>query len=375
MDHTRLYNDICSGETLYQAFAYALYDRNKTDSYADLFELDYVRNNREQILKELASELETPEKYHQRNAYAYFYPKTNLCLRRMIHLNFKDLVVRYAFAIVLAHSLDRFMKDTCFAYRRQKGQRAARRLLTHFADTDYPNWVGWQKEQVQNNLVLLRTDISSFYDSISHDYFVCTLTKRLAISTQTPVVKLFKKVLSVPVLSYSRTGESPAVDPLRQGLPIGNNTEGFFANIYLMDIDEAMSQLPHVQFGRYADDMRIFGPGRAEVLDALNELQKLLLTKGLNLNSSKTQLAESKEEVADLRSKETDIFAYWGEDDELQAQENDETDKKAIEGFVDPPLGHLSRSFDEVAKLAQPEETRGRKTFLPIPDPRKRDWP
>jgi hypothetical protein len=48
-------------------------------------------------------------------------------------------------------------------------------------------------------------------------------------------------------------------------------------------------------YGRYVDDMRLFGNSRQEVLQNLRILQEQLLRKGLNLNSSKTEIAEDQQ--------------------------------------------------------------------------------
>lgn len=350
MDHTRLLNAVRSKATLARAFEYAVFDRRRVDNYADLFELEFAQKNKERLLGELAEELAAPARYVQRNAYAYFVPKNDLTFRRMIHLNFKDLVLRYAFALEFSQALSCHFRDACFANRRAKTGPS---FLEHFASAGWPNWVRWQDAQIEQGYTcLLRTDIAAFYDSISHDYFVETIADELQVDAQTDLIALFRQVLAVPVLSYADAQRpGPATDVMRQGLPIGNNTEGFFANIYLKAIDEAMSDaLPDVQFGRYVDDMRIFGRERAATLNALRVLQQLLLTKGLNLNSSKTRLADDEKKMEALRSKEADIFPYL-EEDELEAG-------TAARANVDRALDDFAKPFEEVARLAETEDAK-----------------
>jgi hypothetical protein len=109
---------------------------------------------------------------------------------------------------------------------------------------------------------LIKTDISAFYDSVSHQYLVKTLAKQLYIKPETAFLRLFKKLLCVHVISYcqkAKTVQSPKT--LHQGLTIGNNLEGFLANLYLKNIDDAM-QSAGIEFGRYNDDMRIFAENR-----------------------------------------------------------------------------------------------------------------
>ena len=115
MDHMTLLNQIRQRNTLDQAFEYACHDRMHTDHYVNLFELEYARDHKAQILDEMEMELANPDTYRQRPAFAFFPPKTDLCFRRMVYLNFKDLVLRYAFVIVFARFLDTSLSPTCFA--------------------------------------------------------------------------------------------------------------------------------------------------------------------------------------------------------------------------------------------------------------------
>ena len=55
MDHTRLLNRLRSREILSRAFDYALYDRIKHDYYYDYFEIEYVSENKENILEEISN--------------------------------------------------------------------------------------------------------------------------------------------------------------------------------------------------------------------------------------------------------------------------------------------------------------------------------
>ena len=163
-------------------------------------------------------------------------------------------------------------------------------------------------------------------------------------------MELFRKVLNVPILTCSREiGGRLQLTEMRQGLPIGNNTEGFFANVYLQAIDASMLSQPGVQFGRYNDDMRIFGKCRHEVLEGLRVLQELLLTKGLNLNTSKTHLAENEQEIEELRSQDTDVYQYFPEADE---QLDEESQPEPAAGSI---LG-IDRPFDEFDRTFEPDE-------------------
>ncbi len=343
MDHVRILNEIRDQETLEQAFDCALHDRAHSDYYFDYFEIDYVQGNRKQIIDELLEELEHPEHYTPRLAYAYYPPKTSLCYRRMVYLTFKDLVIRYAFCIVLAKYLEGTMSPRSFANRRASGKRAKRALLEDFSTVSWPSFCEWQWESIKESTVLVRTDISSFYDSISHRYLVSAVANELSLSSDSRVMKLFERLLSVTVVSYSQADSDIRHDELNQGLPIGNSSEGYFANIYLNRVDGAMNEFAAskgLTFGRYNDDMRIFGKSREDVLTGIRVLQELLLVKGLNLNGSKTRIAEDSTKIEDLRSKVYEFEASQGD-------EGQEDEEEVVTNGGEPATSILKTHVDE----------------------------
>ena len=342
MDHIRLLNQIREKDNIEKAFNYALNERLNCDCYFDYFEIDYIRKNKEKVINEILEELAEPENYKHRPAYAYYPPKSKLCNRRMLYIPFKDLVVRYAFLIIIADCLNDELLSQCFANRRAQGKHAKQYFLEHFASHSWPKFCQWQKNGIEKYNVLVKTDISSFYDSISHEYLIKIIAEELSIDFNTQLMQLFRKLLNFKVISYSqlsKTAQSP--EEYKQGLPIGNNTEGFLANIYLKKIDEAM-QIDGIGFARYNDDMRIFAYERKDAMNAILVLQQLLLSKGLNLNASKTKLAENKKDMDELRSKNYEAYEYHIVED--QGRE---------EGVL---VAEIDRNFDEFERTFEKDE-------------------
>lgn len=303
MDHIKLLNQVRDKQNIELAFNYALNDRKLSDSYFDHFEIEYVNSFKEKVIEGIRGELQSLSTLHTQAAYAYYMPKTNLCYRRMIYLPFKDLVIRYAFVIILTNHLDITLSSRCFANRKASGKRANSFLLEDYYNVSHPNFRNWQKKCKDKYQVLIRTDISAFYDSISHDYLIQTIAEQLSISVETDFLKLLSKLLCPYVISYSnKTKKLQNALKLHQGLTIGNNLEGFLANLYLRDVDEAMEDI-NIEYGRYNDDMRIFATNREAAHSYLLILQENLLNKGLNLNTAKTLIAENREEIENLRTK------------------------------------------------------------------------
>jgi hypothetical protein len=126
---------------------------------------------------------------------------------------------------------------------------------------------------------------------------------------------------------------------MHQGLCTGNSTEGFFANVYLKGIDQEMALLESIDFGRYNDDMRIFAKDRPTAKQAMLALQERLLTKALNLNSSKTQFEDDKTEVEKLLSRAYEGEEYAGDDEDVLVAHPVSTDKRFDEFDRDFELG------------------------------------
>ncbi len=345
MDHVHLLNQIRDRKNIERAFQYANYDRLNTDYYFDFFEMRYVNENRDSIINEVLTSLNNPDKYIPIPAYDFFPPKSDLCYRRMIYIPFKDLVIRYAFVSIFADYLDNELSNFCFANRRASDDRSKYSLLEDFSTQSWPKFCAWQRECVKESNILLRTDISAFYDSISHDYLIKQIAKELSINEETEVIQLFKKILSIPVISYSNF--TKIVQPLhetKQGLAIGNNTDGFLANLFLKDVDELMNNIQSIKFGRYNDDMRIFGNDRGVIFNSILTLQQKLLTKGLNLNSGKSRIAENKEQIENLRSKLYEIYYYHDNDNETSEEDKIE-EKPNVANEIDVPLDEFHETF------------------------------
>ncbi len=319
MDHTTIYKKLQESKNLERAYVYALHDRLYGDPFCNFFEIEYYRVNKEKLFEEIHQITKNPNDFKPQKAFIFYFPKTNVCLRRMIYLELRDLVLRYLFVVVISDLLDYTFSPRCFAFRPEKSSERGKRLFRKSYEDSYISFLEWQKLQSENtkNGILLRTDISSFYDTVSHHYLMETLCRELAISEQCEFATLFKSILSFPLLGYSsQDGKLHSVD-YRQGLPIGNNTEGYLANIFLKEVDEAMENAGF-SFGRYVDDCRIFFAERHQATQASLLLQECLLNKGLNLNSAKTKIIEDNHIKDYIKASLKPSSSYGDEDHDVE---------------------------------------------------------
>lgn len=356
MDHTRALNRIRNVDVLRVALKYAIYDRTHGDSFYDPFEIRDAVTNGETLIGELVEELRSPGQFQPRAAFAYFPPKNDLCDRRLIYIPIKDLTVRYAIAIVFSEQIETEIHPQCFANRRASESEASTRFTEDFSTGGWARFCQWQKERCGDKSVLIKTDISSFYDSISHEYLIDSVVRHLSLPRESELVLLLRRILQIPVIYYSpRTGSIEGPTTIHQGLPIGDGVEGYLANLYLKDVDDAMVQAD-APYGRYVDDIRLFADSRQDVIRYLSILQEQLLRKGLNLNTFKTEIAEDPGSRQDMLSRLYQGGSYESEEDEDAGS--------VIQAKVDSPLAEFSRTFAEADKFERSSDAKDFCKFL-----------
>ena len=76
------------------------------------------------------------------------------------------------------------------------------------------------------------------------------------------------------------------------GLPIGNLTSQFFANVYLNELDHFVKdKLDFKAYGRYVDDFVLFSNSKEEIIFSRNEIKKFLQSRlHLTLHPKKQQI-------------------------------------------------------------------------------------
>ncbi len=330
-NHSQIYRSLISKKVLEQACVY-LNQGVKGLRYFDHAEREYLLKNKKKVVQELLIELKSKGGYKTKTAYTYYPPKSELCNRRMLCLHPKDHILRTAFVIVLSKMLEKDLLESCFANRRAEGEHATKQLLADFAQESWPKFCAWQKRCARRYKFMVRTDVSSFYDSVSHEYFIDRIKELTCFPYKCNFINLLRKILVVPTVSYShseKTNKGLQFGQLKQGLVVGSITDGYFSNLYLHPIDVLMKK-EGIEYGRYNDDMRIFGNSLEGVISALKMVQDKLLELGLNLNSSKTSKHEGRKSIEEMIH-ESQVQDYMEEEEDDQAEDD-------IKKNIDRPL-------------------------------------
>lgn len=167
---------------------------------------------------------------------------------------FRDRVVHHALMNVIEPLLDkRFIFDT-HACRQGHG--------VHLAVSRYQNWA-------KTHPYALKMDISRYFPSIDHTILKQQLTQRIK---DKKVLWLFFTIIDhAPSFTDAYPSYFPGDDLLtvtsrKKGLPIGNLTSQFLANLYLDDLDHFIKEQLRVKpYIRYVDDMILLARNKTDL--------------------------------------------------------------------------------------------------------------
>ena len=255
-----IYEKICSVENLYAAAAMAAKGRRYRDSTADFtFRLEAEINR-------LKRELENGTYRH--GAYRVFVihdPKERL----ISAAPFRDRVVHHAVHDVIEPLLDRTFIYDSYACRKTKG--------THKA-------VDRAQSFLRLNKFCLHCDVKKYFQSIDHNILKGVLAR--CIGDAKTLALLDTIIDSSAYLADVSAGSRIA------GLPIGNLTSQFFANLYLNELDYYVKvSLGRRYYLRYMDDFLVFGDDRDALEEIKDRIREFLRNKlNVALHEGKSQV-------------------------------------------------------------------------------------
>ncbi len=243
-----LFEKITAFENLHQSFKKAYKGSGRTyDACKFCFNL-------EKELPELKKELENGT--YQPARYRFF--RISDPKERVISVaQFRDRVVHHALVSVLENIFDRCFIYDSYATRKEKG--------THRA-------VERSQEFLKKNRYYLKTDVEKYFDSIDHDILLNIISRKIK---DEKVIKLTEKIIRNNDISKGVADG--------KGLPVGNLTSQFFANVYLNPLDHFIKDESGIKYYiRYMDDMAVFSDSRDILKNILKNMENFLI-QHLNL--------------------------------------------------------------------------------------------
>jgi len=237
--------------------------------YVKEFEKDLTKNLL-QLKKELQSFTYKPKlliKFIIRD------PKT----RKISKSDFRDRIIHHAIVNILEPIYEKIFIYDNYANRLNKGTLVAVKRYDYFKRKVSKN--GRLVKNAKNNNMIkgycLKADIKHFFDSVNHSILIEILKRKIKDDN---VIRLINIILK----NFHNK---------EKGMPLGNMTSQFFANVYLNELDQFIKhQLKVKYYLRYVDDFIILHSSKEQLIEwktQINEFLKTNLKLELHQNKSK----------------------------------------------------------------------------------------
>jgi len=228
-----LYLKICEIKNLLLAYKKARKGKAKKH-----YVIEFEKNLASNLLK-LKHELET-QTYRPKKLQTFILrdPKT----RKISKSDFRDRIVHHALCNILEPIFNKtFIYDSC-ANRKNKGNLFALKRFEKF------------QKKITNNLssraFCLKADIKHYFKEINRKILLQIIRRKIKCKDTSNLIEL--------ILENFQD---------KKGMPLGNLTSQFFANIYLNELDYFVKHKLKVKYYiRYVDDFVLLGSSREKLL-------------------------------------------------------------------------------------------------------------
>ncbi len=192
---------------------------------------------------------------------------------------FRDRVVHHAFCAVVEPVFERGFIHDSYANRKGKG--------THRAIARYEAFRNRYRH-------VLRCDLYRYFPAIDHEILKRDLRRRIVCAR---TLALADRIVDAsnrqePVNMHFPGDDLFAPFRRRRGLPIGNLTSQFFANVYLDGLDHFCKEVLRARgYLRYVDDFALFHDDPAQLEAWRDRIARFLEGRRLRLHPRKTWIA------------------------------------------------------------------------------------
>lgn len=195
---------------------------------------------------------------------------------------YRDRVVHHALCNVIMPLLEPTLITDTYANRIGYGTHRALARFTEFA---------------RSYRYCLQCDIQKYFPSIDHEILKSLIRKRIKCPETLWLIDLIIDASNEqePVIEHFPGDDLLTPVQRRKGLPIGNLTSQFFANLYLSPFDHYVKrQLKLKCYLRYVDDFASFSDDRQQLVEARAAMEEYLNTLRLKIHPIKSQLFETR---------------------------------------------------------------------------------
>lgn len=220
---------------------------------------------------QLASKTYQPGDYR---TFQIFEPKPRL----ISAAPYRDRVVHHTLCNVISPLFEKSFIPDSYANRVGFGSHRALKRFTEFA---------------RSSQFILQCDIKKYFPSIDHQILKNFIHRKIKCPDTLWLIELLIDYSNPQEESIEYFPNDNLLTPLerRKGLPIGNLTSQFFANVYLNSFDHFVKEeLKAKKYLRYVDDFAIFSDNYDYLVNAKLEIQDYLNTLRLKIHPIKSQV-------------------------------------------------------------------------------------
>jgi len=257
--YNNLYTNLCSIENLFLAYKNARKGKS-SKYYIKRFEKKKIRN-----IFLLKKELEyLTYKPKQLKRFIIKDPKT-----RTIHISdFRDRVVHHALINILQPIYEKIFIYDSYANRINKGTHKSIQRFNSFKRKVSKNGRLIKNPYNKNSIIgyVLKADIKQYFNEVNQEILIKIINKKIKDKN---IIWLTKQILD----NFNSNGNG-------KGMPLGNYTSQFFANVYLNDLNYFIKhELKAKYYIRYVDDFVIIHSSKKQLLKWKEEIIQFLKEK------------------------------------------------------------------------------------------------
>ena len=268
--YKNLYSKICSIQNLELAF------KKAKKGKSSLFYIKDFLKNKDLELQRLKSELESKE-YLPRHLEKFIIrdPKT-----RVIHSShFRDRIVHHALVNLIEPIFEKTFIYDSYANRKGKGTLKAIKRFDEFKRIISQNG-RTPKSAKEESMVLgyiFKADIKHYFDSVNHQILLKIIKRKI---NDKNTLFLIEKILN----NFNTKIKE-------KGMPLGNLTSQFFANVYLNELDYFIKhKLKAKYYIRYVDDFVILHSNKELLEEYKTKIGYYLKNLDLELHPEKSKI-------------------------------------------------------------------------------------
>lgn len=177
---------------------------------------------------------------------------------------FRDRVVHHALCNIIEPIFDRTLIADTYANRKGKGTHAGIHRCQYFLRR-YP--------------YVLKADIKKYFPSIDHQILKAQIRRKIKCKKTLWLIDLIidGSNSQEPVAEFFPGDDLFSMADRRRGLPMGNLTSQFFANVYLSPLDHYLKAFLQIKgYVRYVDDFVVFHEDKQVLHDIRNQIEQFL---------------------------------------------------------------------------------------------------